>query len=43
MEFINMFQKTKTSAKDGKLIDFVTSATAKNMGKIINENQVKEK
>ena len=27
----------KTSAKDGKLIDFVTSATAKNMGKIINE------
>ena len=27
----------KTSAKDGKLIDFVTSATAKNMGKIVNE------
>lgn len=26
-----------TSAKDGKLVDFVTSATAKNMGKIINE------
>ena len=26
-----------TSEKDGKLIDFVTSATAKNMGKIINE------
>lgn len=29
--------ENKTSAKDGKLIDFVTSATAKNMGKIINE------
>ena len=26
-----------TSEKDGKLIDFVTSATAKNMGKIVNE------
>lgn len=26
-----------TSEKDGKLVDFVTSATAKNMGKIINE------
>ena len=26
-----------TSVKDGKLVDFVTSATAKNMGKIINE------
>lgn len=26
-----------TSQKDGKLVDFVTSATAKNMGKIINE------
>ena len=26
-----------SSEKDGKLIDFVTSATAKNMGKIINE------
>ena len=26
-----------TSEKDGKLIDFVTGATAKNMGKIINE------
>lgn len=25
-----------TSEKDGKLVDFVTSATAKNMGKIIN-------
>ncbi|MFR8506143.1 MAG: SpaA isopeptide-forming pilin-related protein [Peptoniphilus sp.] len=25
-----------TSEKDGKLIDFVTSATAKNMGKIVN-------
>ena len=29
--------ENKKSAKDGKLIDFVTSATAKNMGKIINE------
>lgn len=29
--------ENKTSAKDGKLIDFVTSATAKNMGKIVNE------
>ena len=27
----------KTSVNDGKLIDFVTSATAKNMGKIVNE------
>ena len=27
----------KNSPEDGKLIDFVTSATAKNMGKIINE------
>ena len=26
-----------TSEKDGKLVDYVTSATAKNMGKIINE------
>lgn len=26
-----------TSEKDGKLIDFVTSATAKNMGKIVNK------
>ncbi len=26
-----------TSEKDGKLVDFVTSATAKNMGKIVNE------
>lgn len=26
-----------TSVKDGKLVDFVTSATAKNMGKIVNE------
>ncbi|MSB11277.1 SpaA isopeptide-forming pilin-related protein [Finegoldia sp. BIOML-A1] len=26
-----------TSVQDGKLVDFVTSATAKNMGKIINE------
>ena len=26
-----------TSEKEGKLVDFVTSATAKNMGKIINE------
>lgn len=26
-----------TTTKEGKLIDFVTSATAKNMGKIINE------
>ena len=26
-----------TSVKNGKLVDFVTSATAKNMGKIINE------
>ena len=26
-----------SSEKDGKLVDFVTSATAKNMGKIINE------
>ena len=26
-----------TNEKDGKLIDYVTSATAKNMGKIINE------
>lgn len=26
-----------TSEKDGKLIDYVTSATAKNMGKIVNE------
>ncbi|MDD7766904.1 MULTISPECIES: SpaA isopeptide-forming pilin-related protein [Anaerococcus] len=29
--------ENKESEKDGKLIDFVTSATAKNMGKIINE------
>ena len=29
--------ENKESVKDGKLIDFVTSATAKNMGKIINE------
>ncbi len=26
-----------TSEKDGKLVDFVTSGTAKNMGKIVNE------
>jgi len=26
-----------TSVKNGKLVDFVTSATAKNMGKIVNE------
>lgn len=26
-----------TSEKDGKLVDFVTSATAKNMGKVVNE------
>lgn len=26
-----------TSVQDGKLVDFVTSATAKNMGKIVNE------
>ena len=32
-----------TSEKDGKLIDFVTSATAKNMGKIINEVPAKGK
>lgn len=29
-----------TSEKDGKLVDFVTSATAKNMGKIVNEKLV---
>lgn len=33
----------KKSAKDGKLVDFVTSATAKNMGKIINEKPEKGK
>ena len=27
----------KKTVKDGKLVDFVTSATAKNMGKIVNE------
>ena len=32
-----------TSEKDGKLVDFVTSATAKNMGKIINEKPGKGK
>lgn len=32
-----------TSAKDGRLVDFVTSATAKNMGKIINEKPGKGK
>ena len=32
-----------TSAKDGKLVDFVTSATAKNMGKIVNEKPGKGK
>ncbi|KXA10887.1 SpaA isopeptide-forming pilin-related protein [Finegoldia magna] len=32
-----------TSAKDGKLVDYVTSATAKNMGKIINEKPGKGK
>lgn len=32
-----------TSEKDGKLVDYVTSATAKNMGKIINEKPGKGK
>ena len=29
-----------TTEKDGKLVDFVTGATAKNMGKIVNEKTV---
>ncbi|MDU6032140.1 MAG: SpaA isopeptide-forming pilin-related protein, partial [Peptoniphilus harei] len=32
-----------TSEKDGKLVDFVTSATAKNMGKIVNTKPGKGK
>ena len=33
---VQYIPEKSTSEKDGKLIDFVTSATAKNMGKIIN-------